>query len=99
MVPGNRGTAHQSPGLWNTEALRRNTHDLPIAAQKLVTKEAAPVGVIKFLVWLSNATAAAALKKRFLNQLVHLRDTKGAVGPLAEVSCSPFTVCFGASRL
>lgn len=66
MVPGNRGTAHQSPGLWNTEALRTNTHDLPIAAQKLVTKEAAPVGVIKFLVWLSNATAAAALKKEVL---------------------------------
>lgn len=66
-------------GFGNTEALRRNTHDLPIATQKLVTKEAAPVGVIKFSVWLSKATAAPALQKMLLNQQVHLVDMTGVV--------------------
>lgn len=66
-------------GLWNTEAFRRYTQDLSMATQKLVTKEAAPVGVIKFSVWLSKATAAPALQKMLLNQQVHLVDMVGAV--------------------
>lgn len=55
------------------------TRDLPIATQKLVTKEAAPVGVIKFLVRLSKATAAPASSKMLLNQRVRLVDAEGAV--------------------
>lgn len=66
-------------GLWSPEALGRNTHDLLIAPQKLVTKEAAPVGVIRFLVRLSKATAAPAFNKMLLSQRVRLVDTEGAV--------------------
>lgn len=85
-VAGSPQQATQLTGLLNAaEVPQLVLMIFPTTPRRPVTKEAAPVGVIRFLVWLSKATAALALKKEMLiNKWGSVVEggVMGAAGPL-----------------